>query len=107
LRVAQESLTNVIRHAAVNEAKVELHYDSSRVTMEICDQGQGFNSAEKFDPPRGWGLAGMRERVESLAGQLILEAAPGQGTIIKVVIPLNDERGKESPNGANYLIARG
>ena len=58
-----------------------------RSFIRISDQGSGFDPDEKFNPPRGWGLAGMRERVKSLDGQLNLKSAPGQGTSVEVVIP--------------------
>ncbi|MFH1184320.1 MAG: sensor histidine kinase [Chloroflexota bacterium] len=95
-RIAQESLTNVVRHAHVNRAVVDVQYDRDRVTLRICDEGRGFDAAEHFHPPRGWGLAGMRERVESLAGQLSLRSAPSQGTTVEVVVPLDPGKQEES-----------
>jgi signal transduction histidine kinase len=87
-RVAQEALTNVARHAGTREACVELTYGENSVYMTVADQGQGFDALEPLSAPRGWGLAGMRERVESVGGQFRLVSAPGQGTIIEVSIPL-------------------
>lgn len=95
-RIAQESLTNVFRHAHVNRAMVDVQYDRDRVTLRVCDEGRGFDPAEHFNPPRGWGLAGIRERVESLAGQLSLRSAPSQGTTLEVVVPLDPEKQEES-----------
>jgi two-component system sensor histidine kinase UhpB len=106
-RVAQEALANVVRHAQVSQARVQLNYVADRVTLRICDQGLGFDPVERFHPPRGWGLAGMRERVESVAGQLTLQSAPGQGTIVAVEIPVDDEHGKDLVNGSDHAIARG
>lgn len=106
-RVAQESLANVIRHAKVGQATLELRYDAPQVLIRVCDQGQGFDPAEDFNPPRGWGLAGMRERVESLGGRLYLRSAPGQGTTVEAVIPLDDQQAKESLNGTDHAVARG
>jgi signal transduction histidine kinase len=94
-RVAQESLNNVIRHAETKQARVELRYDCDRVVIRISDQGHGFDPHESFHPPRGWGLAGMRERVEALAGQLKLKSAPGEGTSVEVSIPLKEEKGSD------------
>ncbi len=104
-RVAQEALNNVCRHAGVQQAKVELLYECDQVTIRIADQGAGFDPTEKFHPPRGWGLAGMRERVESLAGQLTLQSAPGKGTTVEVILPLQDEAGKEVLDGQNHVTA--
>lgn len=87
LRIAQESLTNVRKHAAARRARVELLGAADQIELTIVDDGQG------FDPhlPRGRqhvGLAGMRERVNSLGGRLTLATSPGQGTRITVAIPL-------------------
>ncbi len=106
-RVAQEALNNVCRHAGVKEVKVDLHYRPDEVAIQICDQGTGFNPSEQFRPPRGWGLAGMRERVESLSGKLTLKSAPGKGTTVEVVIPLKDAAGQESIYGQNHIAAGG
>ncbi len=106
-RVAQEALTNVCRHAEAQQAKVELCYESDQVEIRIIDEGRGFDPSEKFHPPRGWGLAGMRERVESLSGQLILESAPGKGTTVDVILPLRDDTGKETIYGKDHVAAGG
>ena len=90
-RVAQESLNNVSRHANVRQAEVEVQFDRDRVVLRICDQGRGFNPDQPFHPPRGWGLAGMRERVESLGGQLRLQSTDSHGTIVEAVIPLEQQ----------------
>ncbi len=106
-RVAQESLSNVIRHAQVNEASVDLLYDCDQVSIRIRDAGRGFSPSQRFHPPRGWGLAGMRERVESLAGELRLKSAPGQGTVVEAVIPLDADHQKETPHGTDHAVAGG
>lgn len=87
-RVTQEALTNVTRHADTNKACVCLDYAPDAVTLGVLDSGKGFDPNEPLRPPRGWGLEGMRERVESVGGQLVLYSAPGRGTTVEVVIPL-------------------
>jgi signal transduction histidine kinase len=87
-RLAQESLTNIVRHAHVDRAQIDVLYEDDRVNLRIRDNGCGFNPEEDFHPPRGWGLAGMRERVEALSGELALHSAPEQGTTVEVIIPL-------------------
>ena len=89
-RVAQETLHNVIRHAKVRDARILLVYQPQEITLKIEDAGIGFNTVQSFPPPRGWGLAGMRERVESVGGQLIIESEAGKGTIVEVAIPVFD-----------------
>lgn len=105
-RVAQESLYNVSRHSGANQAKVDLRYDCDNVVLQVSDQGRGFDPTENFHPPRGWGLAGMRERVESVAGEFNLRSAQGQGTTVEAVVPLNSNEEKETGNGNNYITSR-
>jgi signal transduction histidine kinase len=93
-RVAQEALSNVMRHAETREASLRLNYASEEITLGVMDAGQGFDPNEPLRPPRGWGLEGMRERVASVDGQLSLYSAPGRGTTIEIVIPLVEQRGQ-------------
>jgi signal transduction histidine kinase len=90
-RVGQEALANLARHAQVQEGRVKIVYAEETVTLRVSDQGRGFDPAENFHPPHGWGLAGMKERVESVGGTLKIDSAPRQGTIIEVCVPLNDK----------------
>lgn len=87
-RVTQEALTNVMRHAETDRASVQLDYAEETITLDISDAGKGFDPNEPLHPPRGWGLEGMRERVESVGGGLTLHSAPGSGTNVEVVIPV-------------------
>ena len=87
-RVAQEALTNVSRYAEVNRAEVQLFVTPERVTLHICDQGEGFDVNEDLIPPKGWGLAGMRERAEAVGGQFTIQSSPGKGTIVEMIAPL-------------------
>ncbi len=88
-RVAQEALTNTARHAHTEKARLSLAYQPAGVTLCVSDAGTGFNPVEAFVPPRGWGLAGMRERVESVGGELRIDSTPGKGTSVEVAIPLD------------------
>jgi signal transduction histidine kinase len=87
-RVAQEALTNVARHSRAASANLLLEYAPGDVTLLIRDEGQGFDPDRELLPPHGWGLAGMRERAESVGGCLEIRSAPLVGTEIKMVIPL-------------------
>jgi signal transduction histidine kinase len=102
-RVAQEALCNVLRHSGANQAWVRLRYEAGQVGLQVVDQGCGFNPNESFHPPRGWGLAGMRERVEAAGGTLRLISAPGQGTTVDVWIPIPEEE----RNGTDHDYAGG
>ena len=91
-RVVQECLTNISRHAAAHEAtlQVECATDAagSKLTIAVEDDGKG------FDPERseGFGLSGMRERVQGLGGTFELESSIGNGTRIAVRIPVQKEK---------------
>ncbi|MEW6092724.1 MAG: sensor histidine kinase [Chloroflexota bacterium] len=89
-RVTQEALMNIIRHAGTKNAWILLHYQKQEIHLAITDSGKGFDPKQTFPPPRGWGIAGMRERVEAVGGQLTIESAPGKGTAVKVVVHLFD-----------------
>jgi signal transduction histidine kinase len=89
-RVAQEALTNVSRHANTDQAILHIDYSPGAVTLVVKDSGIGFDPNEPLRPPRGWGLEGMRERVEAVGGRLSLQTAPGRGTTVEVVIPVEE-----------------
>ncbi|MBN1147386.1 MAG: sensor histidine kinase [Anaerolineales bacterium] len=93
-RVAQEALINVARHAGVNQAQLQVEFAPQAIHLLIGDQGVGFDPQEDQIPPRGWGLAGMRERVNSIDGQFILRSSPGQGTLVEVKAPFCEEKEK-------------
>ncbi len=93
-RVVQEALTNVARHAGVNEVKVRLWADVAALGAEIEDQGRGFDPQAMLAGGGTGGLAGMRERAVLLGGQLTVESAPGRGTRLTVEMPLDDPNGK-------------
>ena len=87
-RVAQESLTNIIRHAQTEVAEIQLEFESDRVELMIKDAGIGFNIGERHTTQIGWGIAGMRERALSVGAEFSLVSQPGTGTKISVIIPL-------------------
>jgi two-component system, NarL family, sensor histidine kinase LiaS len=91
-RVAQEALANVARHSAANKAEVDLIYTADTLTLEVSDDGRGFESAQ--DPGEGFGLQSIRERLMRLGGRVEVESAPGEGTRITCVCPL-DATGKK------------
>jgi signal transduction histidine kinase len=87
-RVVQEALSNVARHAHARHVNVSLRQTESGFRMEISDDGVGFTPDNLKPGERGgWGIAGMRERVALVGGQMSVEAQPGQGTRISVELP--------------------
>ncbi len=93
-RIYQEAVNNAIRHAHPTRVWIRLFQEDGSLVLEIQDNGQGFNV------PSGWimfarqghlGMLGISERVEALNGQLEVLSSPGQGTLIRVRVPLQEE----------------
>ncbi|PXY25233.1 two-component sensor histidine kinase [Prauserella sp. PE36] len=90
LRTAQEALTNVAKHARANRVGLTLSYMADVVTLDVRDDGVGFEPNTKRvngATNGGFGLAGMRQRVRRLAGRLVIESEPGAGTAISATVP--------------------
>lgn len=91
-RIAQEALTNVVKHANATRAQIVLSFEPQCVILEIADDGTGFDPTQVFDARddsgRGLGLLGMRERAELMGGQSRVESAVGQGTRMRIEIPI-------------------
>ena len=86
LRIAQEALTNVRRHAQARHVQVRLTRGAEHLELTVADDGRGFDPALPQGRQRV-GLASMRERARSLDGQFILATSPGQGTRVTVRVP--------------------
>jgi signal transduction histidine kinase len=86
-RLAQEALQNAARHAHAKNAKVIVKGEPDKVEIEISDDGIGFQP----ERTRGMGILGMEERVRQLDGTIELRSAPGRGTTVYVVLPLEDK----------------
>ena len=84
-RVAQESLTNVARHAQATHVSIELRQIAQNISLRIRDDGQGYQAAQRRS---GLGIGGMYERVALLNGTLNLTSEPGKGTTVEAVLPL-------------------
>jgi len=90
-RLVQEALHNAYRHAGGIDQRVTLCYDAGRLHIEVADGGAGFGPADGAVEDDHLGLAGMRERVESLGGNFRVESAPGQGTRVIADLSLAGE----------------
>lgn len=89
LRIAQEAVTNVLKHAGARRIWVKLHMEARRLYLRIVDDGRGFEQQDVFADLGGhFGLIGMRERAERLGGELHLKSRPGEGTQVEVTVPL-------------------
>ncbi|WP_256601283.1 MULTISPECIES: sensor histidine kinase [unclassified Pseudomonas] len=85
-RILQESLTNVMRHAEAHTVELELSLSDGVLCMSIADDGQGFDPLE--ERPASFGLVGIRERVLIMGGRLHLDSTLGEGTTLRIYIPL-------------------
>lgn len=89
LRIAQEALTNVIKHSEATTVSIELDYGAQNVALEVKDNGRGFEQDKSAGPGEGhFGLLGISERVKRLGGELVVNSANGDGTVIRVRVPL-------------------
>jgi len=97
LRVAQEAIHNVNKHAGAKVMTVRLEYGPGEVALEVSDDGRGFEAGEKPESPAGhFGLTGMLERAAAIGGTLEVASEPGAGTTVRLNAPApRGERGKE------------
>lgn len=101
LRAAQASLANIRDHAKASNAVVTLAFLGSEVTLDIYDDGVGFDPAglaarmDAREDGSGFGIPSLRERVTELKGSLDLESASGEGTVVAIRLPLNDAPGRD------------
>jgi signal transduction histidine kinase/ligand-binding sensor domain-containing protein len=89
LRIAQEAVTNALKHAQASRIWVKMHLEAKRLFLRIVDNGRGFDQQGAFASRGGhFGLIGMRERAERLGGELRLVSQPGEGTQVEITVPL-------------------
>jgi PAS domain S-box-containing protein len=93
-RVAHEALNNVGRHAQASLAEVSIEKLAESISMKIKDNGKSFDVESVLHTNRGrrLGLLGMRERLEMVGGNFLVESAPGKGTIVRAQIPVGKAR---------------
>ena len=97
LRGVQEGLTNVARHSGAHSTAVTLSYMEDLIVLDVQDDGKGFVLTD--GGRTGYGLHGMRERVEGLQGSLQIESVPGEGTTISLTLPVLRPAAGETQHG--------
>jgi signal transduction histidine kinase len=97
-RILQEALTNVFRHAEATEVHLALREEADGVVLEVVDNGKGIPDAALTDR-RSLGLQGMRERAAIVAGTLVIERLPGNGTRVVARAPLRTAEGPRDEGG--------
>jgi len=91
-RIAQEAMSNVARHSQATHLNIDILYDKDHLTLTLQDDGKGFDPtavSPDTDKHRGFGLAGIQERASLAGGQVTIISAPGQGTEVRVTIPIH------------------
>ena len=96
-RIAQELVTNVVRHAKATRADIRLRYADGVIALSVQDNGKGGRFAE---PRKGYGLRGIHERTELLGGQVEIRSELRRGTIVTVTLPVEPLRRNHSPIGS-------
>ena len=90
-RILQESLANVARHAAAGRVGVRLEERGRRLELSVEDDGTGITRSQS-ESPTSFGIIGMRERVSMLGGTFEIKGSQGNGTTVRVTIPLRPPR---------------
>ena len=85
-RMAQEALTNVVRHAEASEARVEMRFKGDDLILTVRDNGKGFDP-EAAEKKKSYGVMGIRERAHTLGGRASIARLDGGGTLVEVVVP--------------------
>jgi two-component system sensor histidine kinase DegS len=100
-RVAQEALTNVVRHARATQVEISITRNTDGLRMEIADNGKSFSVEKTISAKNSMhiGLLGMKERVEMVGGVLAIESVPGRGTMVRVDIPFASKLPEPAPAG--------
>jgi PAS domain S-box-containing protein len=106
VRVAQEAIANVVKHADARTVRVRLSFESRRVRLSVIDDGRGFVVSSDFQVYGGhWGLLGMRERASQVHGKLSLRSTPGRGTELVLLVPYSVGHQLPAPRPASSSTA--
>jgi signal transduction histidine kinase len=89
-RIVQEALTNIMRHAAASQVNVSLEKKDDTLILEVRDNGIGIMEGRIVDS-KSLGLIGIRERVLLLGGEAVISGKPGEGTLVRVTLPVGNE----------------
>lgn len=88
-RIAQEVLTNVLRHAHASRLTAAIKFDATSLLFDFVDNGRGFDPAATYE---GFGLLGMRERVDAMGGELRISSSKGRGATVSIRLPWHGEK---------------
>jgi two-component system sensor histidine kinase DegS len=101
-RIAQETLENVIRHAGASTIRVRLEQTGTEMTLIVEDDGQGVDlealEAPGADADDRFGIRGMKERAALIGGQLEISSQTGQGTSVRLTVPVEGQEDGSCPD---------
>lgn len=106
LRIAQEAVTNAVKHARATRIWVSLRRELNELALTVRDDGCGFQPTGLGEGEGHFGLLGMRERAERHHGSLQVSSQPGQGTIVRMSIPLQPEESSQHHHRALHELLR-
>jgi signal transduction histidine kinase len=93
VRIAQEAVTNAVRHSGASRLGLDLRYHTNEVALRVRDNGNGFQTTDPTLPARGhFGLQGMRERADQIGATLNVESSPESGTTVTLKVPLSNRK---------------
>jgi signal transduction histidine kinase len=93
-RIAQEAITNAVRHADATQINVDLNHENGTLRLQIRDDGCGFDAESEQAQMTGLGLLGTKERAGLVGGRARIKSSPGKGTTVDVVLPLMPKAGR-------------
>jgi len=91
-RIAQECVSNILRHSRATEAAVTLKIEGNTASLAVKDNGRGLISDAAGSKPQSFGLTGISERARMLGSRATIHSTPGRGTEITITLPLQDHR---------------
>jgi signal transduction histidine kinase len=98
LRIAQEAISNAVRHSGANHLEVRLQYSDDAVRLRVQDDGRGFDTSTRRNGH--FGLVGMRERAQQIAAELDVESAVGQGTTVSLEVRIREKTSRSQPSAS-------
>jgi len=89
-RIAQEAITNAVRHANATRIDVDLGRENGNLRLQVRDDGRGFDAESEQAQTAGLGLIGIKERAALVGGRAKIISSPNKGTTVEVTLPLTD-----------------
>jgi signal transduction histidine kinase len=105
-RIIQEALTNVARHAGVNTVDIDIRVNSQTLSIQIDDNGRGFDLSNTLDTYTTSGISGMQERANLVGGKLIIDSSPESGTRLQAILPIGEQRLERRTNDRLNHVSR-